>query len=165
MKKFKLVRMAALGLVGTVVVSLYGSVARVSNKKANESFEASVSESFNNGDLGSQYIDYKYNVILAEDSGYSCKLIKAGISVGPLVGDCYLLQNGYHLYTPEVDKQGFAVPSISLSDGSQIFVLNDDEVLSCIGVTDEAYQMLATIDQYESQMLIDYNISNEVVSR
>lgn len=151
MKKFKLVRMAALGVAATVTVSL--SACSLNNKSVNNDSisDASISETFD-FDSVSQYIDYKYNFILAEDSEFKCNVSKTCDNVGALIGSCYSLPEGYCLYTADLDKQFLAIPSITLEDGTQVFALTDEEALNCVGVTPEAFNMLGIIDEYERQL-------------
>lgn len=150
MKKFKLIRMAALGVATTLTVSLTADAMKDNHNNDNV-------VSINNDIVLSIYdiaelVDYKYNTLLTEDSLYKCGLTKVVDDTGVLVGPCYSLPNNYYLYTPQLDKQCFAVPFIFLEDGTQIFALSDEDALSCVGVTMEAYQMLAAIDEYERQL-------------
>lgn len=150
MKKFKLVRMAALGVAATITVNL--TACSIKDNHNNDSSTSINNEEVTSIDYISKAIDYKYNTLLAEDSLYKCGLSKVADDTGVLVGSCYSLPNNYYLYTPQLDNQGYAVPSITLEDGTQIFALSEDDALSCVGVTEEAYQMLAVIDEYERQL-------------
>lgn len=202
MKKFKLVRMAALGVAATMTVSLSAcSINDNKDTRSNNDCSSSIGtwdtvnvmpnysgfsivlpiDALTNNDMldyevSNNYFPYffdnqavlvylpywsalncKSGVVSAESFEGKCNLKKVEDNVGALIGSCYSLPSGYHLYIPNLDSQCYAVPSIVLEDGTQYFALSDKEALTCFGLTSDVYQKLAYADECEKEVLAVYN--------